>query len=115
MARHRQTDPELMEHLYQQIAFLRRSASQYDNGEFSEAKRLATTLRILLHDSHTSKSLLTQLGLKEKLRFVDTAGDVAPNTFKRLFGGRFQAGFSIGTPLAPMAWGPWGWRFYRAP
>lgn len=111
MTRHRQTDPELMDHLYEQMAFLRRSASLYDEGEFSEAKRLAATLRVLLYDSPTSLSLLTQLGLKKKLSFVDTAGDVAPNTFERLLGNRFRAGISIGTPLAPMAWGDWGFAF----
>lgn len=100
-----------MEHLYDQMAFLRRSASEYDRGEFNEAKRLATTLRVLLHDSPTSHSLLKQLGLKNKLRFLDTAGNVAPNTFERLLGGHFRATIGIATPLAPMAWGPWGWRF----
>ena len=50
MAKHRQTDPELMEHLHEQMGFLRRSAEHYDAGDFSEAKRLATTLRVLLHD-----------------------------------------------------------------
>lgn len=111
MARHRQTDPELMEHLYEQMRFLRRSAEHYDAGDFSEAKRLAATLRVLLHDTQQSVSLLTQLDLKKKLRFVDTAGDVAPNTFERLLGNRFRAGISIGTPLAPVTWGDWGFAF----
>jgi hypothetical protein len=101
-----------MEHLYEQMAFLRRSASHYDDGEFSEAKRLATTLRILLHDSSKSQSLLTQLGLKKKLRFVDTAGDIEPNTFEVLPGGRFRASISVSMPLAPITWGSWkGFKF----
>lgn len=62
MPRHRQTDPELMNHLYEQMAFLKRSAEHYDAGEFSEAKRLAATLRVLLHDTDRSVSLLSQLG-----------------------------------------------------
>ncbi len=57
MARHRQTDPELMQHLYEQMGFLRRSAEGYDAGDFSEAKRLATTLRLLLHDTHTEVTI----------------------------------------------------------
>lgn len=112
MTPHRQTDPELMQHLYEQMAFLRRSASHYDEGEFSEAKRLATTLRVLLHDSKKSKSLLTQLGLKDKLRFVDTAGEIEPDTFEVLPGRRFRASIAVATPLAPIAWGSWkGFRF----
>lgn len=112
MPRHRQTDPELMEHLYEQMGFLRRSAAAYDAGDFSEAKRLAVPLRILLHDSQKSKSLLTQLDLKEKLRFVDTAGAIERDRFERLPGGRFRASIGIAMPLAPIAWGSWkGFRF----
>lgn len=112
MSRHRQTDPELMEHLYEQMAFLRRSASHYDDGDFSEAKRLATTLRVLLHDSKQSKSLLTQLVLKNKLRFVDTAGEIQPDQIEVLPGGRFRASIAVAIPLAPIAWGSWkGFRF----
>lgn len=112
MTRHRQGDPELMQHLYEQMTFLRRSAEQYDAGDFSEAKRLAATLRLLLHDTKKSKSLLTHLGLKNKLRFVDTAGEIKPDTFERLPGGRFRASIAVAVPLAPIAWGSWkGFRF----
>lgn len=112
MPRHRQTDPELMNHLYEQMAFLKRSAEHYDAGEFSEAKRLAATLRVLLHDTDRSVSLLSQLGLKKNLRFVDTAGQIEPDTFEMLPGGRFRASIAIATPLAPIAWGSWkGFRF----
>lgn len=112
MSRHRQTDSELMEHLYDQMGFLRRSAEHYDAGDFSEAKRLATTLRVLLHDSKHSKSLLAQLGLKGELRFFDTAGPIGRDTFERLPGNRFRASIGIAVPLAPIAWGSWkGFRF----
>ncbi len=112
MAKHRQTDPELMEHLYEQMGFLRRSAEHYDAGDFSEAKRLAMTLRVLLHDSQKSKSLLKQLALKDKLRFVDTAGAIERDRFEVLPGGRFRASIGIAMPLAPLAWGSWkGFRF----
>lgn len=112
MTRHRQTDPELMEHLYEQMGFLRRSAEGYDAGDFSEAKRLATTLRLLLHDTQESSSLLKQLGLKDKLRFPDTAGEIQPDKFETLPGGRFRASIAIAVPLAPIAWGSWkGFRF----
>lgn len=112
MSRHRQTDPELMQHLYEQMRFLRRSAEHYDRGDFSEAKRLAATLRLLLHETKNSKSLLMQLGLKNKLRFVDTAGAIERDTYEALPGGRFRARIGIAVPLAPIAWGSWkGVRF----
>lgn len=112
MARHRQTDLELMQHLYEQMGFLRRSAEHYDAGDFSESKRLATTLRLLLHDTQKSSSLLMQLGLTAKLRFVDTAGEIQPDKFETLPGGRFRASIAIALPLAPIAWGSCkGFRF----
>jgi len=88
------------------------NAEHYDAGDFSEAKRLAATLRLLLHDTKKSRSLLTQLGLKNKLRFVDTAGAIERDRYEVLPGGRFRASIAIAVPLAPIAWGSWkGFRF----
>ena len=46
-----------------QINFLKKSCNSYDNGETSEYKRMATTLRVLLHNRGSSKSLISQLSL----------------------------------------------------
>lgn len=51
--------------LAEQITFMLRSAELYDSGELAEGKRLATSIRILVHDTKNSKSLLGQLGLKK--------------------------------------------------
>jgi hypothetical protein len=79
-----QTEQELKEHLKEQIEFLQRSAKAYDEGYTSEAKRIATTLRVLLYDStpsnsskssklsRPSRSLLTLLG-KDRMKFYNTA------------------------------------------
>jgi hypothetical protein len=65
---------ELEEHLRRQVTYLRRSASAYDDGATDEAFRLATTVRVLCHETGSSRSLLHQLGLlPAKLRFVNTA------------------------------------------
>lgn len=40
---------------------------------------MATAVRVLVHDTATSKSLLTQLGEKDRLRFVDTAAHIDPS------------------------------------
>jgi hypothetical protein len=58
--------------LERQLNFLRRSALEFDRGNHDEAIRLATTLRVLLHDTQNSTSLLTHLGIKNHLRFIDT-------------------------------------------
>ena len=68
----RQTRVELLQHLNEQRSFLRRSADFFDQGIEAEAKRLAAVIRILVHDTSRSRSLLRQLGVKEKLRYHDS-------------------------------------------
>lgn len=66
------TKEELLSHLNEQIRFLQRSAASYDNGFEDEAKRLAVVIRVLMHDSPNSTSLLTLLGRKD-IKFYDTS------------------------------------------
>ncbi len=72
MAKRALSKQELEDHLATQIQFMQRSAKSFDDGEHEEAVRLATSIRILLHDTSTSHSLLGQLGRKEA-RFFDTS------------------------------------------
>ncbi|MGB8220292.1 MAG: hypothetical protein WCE46_07930 [Methanoregula sp.] len=67
-----QSEGELKTHLKEQIDFLQRSAKAYDEGYTSEAKRIAMVLRILLHDTSSSTSLMTLLN-KKKIKFYNTA------------------------------------------
>ncbi len=66
------SDEDFKKHLKEQFDFLQRSAKSYDEGYSSEAKRIATTLRVLLYDTTSSTSLLTHLG-KNKIKFYNTA------------------------------------------
>lgn len=63
--------------LEEQIAFLTSSSNAYDQGMHIEAKRLAVTMRVLLHDTGASRSLLGQIGVKDRLRWT-CAGSVDP-------------------------------------
>jgi hypothetical protein len=63
---------ELNDLLDEQLEFLRTSAQAFDHGVFPEYKRIALVLRVLLHDTSQSHSLLEQLGGKASLRFLDT-------------------------------------------
>ena len=64
---------EFREQLVVQIRHLRRSAREYDDGDEFEAQRLAVTIRNLVHDGPgRTTSLLTHLGVKSTLRYVDT-------------------------------------------
>ena len=73
-----QTEDELKDQLKDQIDFLVKSSKAYDEGLTSEAKRLATVIRILLHDTQNSTSLLT-LFLKKDMLFYDTSLDYGQN------------------------------------
>lgn len=77
MERHKLSNTELLEHLEEQISFLLSSCISYDKGNIQEAKRMANCLRILLHDTKSSKSLLGQLGAKKK-RFFNTCKEKDP-------------------------------------
>ncbi|MGN7250031.1 hypothetical protein [Arthrobacter sp. SAFR-014] len=84
--------PELLEHLSEQLSFLSSSCDAFDQGNRSEAKRIATQIRVLVHDTTQSHSLLKQLGIKSTMQFVwsDTPGRIAE--LKRsdvAFGGLF--------------------------
>lgn len=72
------TQEELAKHLTEQIGFLQLSAKAYDLGNEAEAKRMAVTLRVLLHDTKVSSSLLGQMHLKKRMQFVSTAQKYDP-------------------------------------
>lgn len=44
-----------------QVSFIKKSCEHYDAGDHDEAKRIATSLRIILHETASSHSLLKQL------------------------------------------------------
>jgi hypothetical protein len=60
----------------EQVGFLQSSARAFDEGTVAEAKRLAVTIRVLVHDTAASKSLLRQVGLKDHLQFYEIAEPV---------------------------------------
>lgn len=69
----------LLENLAESTQFLISSASSFDRGYEAEAKRLAVTLRVLLHDTPQSHSLLDLLGVKDQIRFTNTAAEIEPD------------------------------------
>jgi len=78
MTKYIQTEKELLNHLKEQIAFMKASASSYDNGFEGEGKRLAVVIRVLVHDTQQSTSLLTLLK-KKNILFYDSATVYDPN------------------------------------
>lgn len=65
---------QLRVRLKEQITNLEVSAARYDAGWPGEANRLAVTVRVLVHDTSMSKSLLKQMGAKDSMRWIDSNG-----------------------------------------
>lgn len=58
---------ELQHSLAKHLGFLKRSAEWYDEGNQSEAERIAVTLRVLFHSTEVSRALVQQLGMGDML------------------------------------------------
>lgn len=69
---------EIRKRLKDHIQYLIDSCKSYDEGKTAEARRMAVTIRVLLHDTNNSTSLLKQLDKKDIL-FYDTAYEHDPN------------------------------------
>lgn len=54
------------------MRFLVSSGNLVAQGDYDEAVRLAVSLRVLLHDTRRSRSVLGQLGWKDKLQYVNS-------------------------------------------
>jgi hypothetical protein len=67
---------EIEKALETQLGHLDRSCEAFDNGDKTEALRIATIIFTLVHDHGQTVSILTQAGLRAHLKFVSTAGDL---------------------------------------
>lgn len=100
MVKHQRGREELLALLDQHLGFLSRSGQAYDEGAEDEAIRLAVSLRVLLHDTDKSHSLLGQLGIKDKVDFVDTTMPPPPPGVIQLHSGIVMMGGTLGGPSA---------------
>lgn len=78
---------ELLDHVTEQRDFLASSCAAFDRGERHEAKRIAVAVRVLVHDTNASHSLLGQLDAVDRHAFpcvnksaVDESAFVATGT-----------------------------------
>jgi len=65
-------ETDLKKHLDEQLQFIELSCESFDNSFEGESKRIAVSIRILLHDTTSSHSLLKQLNMKN-IDFYDSA------------------------------------------
>ena len=70
----RQNVPGSSQHLARQLRFLASSANELDRGDADEAIRIATAIRVIVHHTSNSSSLLAQLGVPEVSLLSTTRG-----------------------------------------
>ncbi len=98
----KRTQPELFEQLRRQHGFLERLGQSFDAGHTDDAWGLATTIRVLVHDTNKSASLLKQLRIKDRMRLLDTGDPVEDQTFHTPRGSKLQIN-AFGTGILILA------------
>lgn len=71
-------EQRLSQRLTDVVAQMLRSVDAYEAGHADEARRMALSIRVLLHDTARQTSLLSHLGVKEGMTFYDTASEIDP-------------------------------------
>ena len=77
-ARVQRSPAELQRLLQEQIEALTKLGAIFDGGWAGAARPLAVSTGLIVHDTPRSQSLLGQLGLKNRVRFKDTALHIDP-------------------------------------
>ena len=70
---HGRTQKELEQSLRNQLKLLNTYCAQYDAGNTEFIYPMSVALRVLLKDTRTCHSILGQMGLKETMKFIDSA------------------------------------------
>jgi hypothetical protein len=73
-----QTRDELLAELAEQRRFLAVSSAAFDEGDHAEARRIAVALRTLLHHLGGHRAVLVELGTRDQIEWLDTAGSILP-------------------------------------
>lgn len=66
MATPKSKNNRLAEKLQEQLRFIQRSCAAFDQGAEEEAIRIATSLRVIFHNTNSSTSIVSHLGLSGK-------------------------------------------------
>lgn len=95
-------DMSLVDHLHRQLGYLRRSCELYDAGHFDDAIRLAVSIRVLIHDTEKSTSLLKLMNVKSTVKLATSFGlakklppGMKPTSIIPLFVTSSEAGVSV--------------------
>lgn len=66
------------EEFLRQLNFLKKRTASFDQGDWDEAIAAATHIRVIVHDSSRSRSLLTYMGVKESMTFFSSCEGINP-------------------------------------
>jgi hypothetical protein len=109
----RRNRTELIEKIREQVQVLDVLGEQFDAGHRVMGYPLATTIRVLVHDTNQSHALLAQVGELTKMPFINTSAPINPRNLLMAHGGlvimRIAAGTGstwvprVGLPPAPDA------------
>ncbi len=100
------THDELRQHLKEQLGFLDESARLHDQGKEHEAKRLATSIRVLVHDTAQSRSLLQLLGVKAQMTYWSVLLQEAGPACRSYMGIGMRLAFSGRAQYVPVLFPP---------
>lgn len=67
----------LKDQLRRQLRFIETSGTHFDDGNDDESIRVAMAIRVMLHNTRKSTSLLTQLGANDRVKLLSTVGAIA--------------------------------------
>lgn len=82
-------------HLLKQLGFIERSCQSYDADNFDEAIRIATVIRVLIHQTKSSTSLLTHLNATT-IELLSTTFEPSPETISFVGMGLMELGGAKG-------------------
>lgn len=85
-------------HLTRQLSFLLRSCQSYDAGFHDEAVRIATVVRVIIHGTGSSTSLLKHLGATN-ISLISTVSELTTEVVSFVGMGRYRVGFGEGSFL----------------
>jgi len=94
-----------IEHLQKQLGFLERSCKSYDEGYIDEGVRIATIIRVLIHDTKSSTSLLHHMNSK-KINILSTTFEPSKQTISFIGMGMMKIGSSDSSYFPQLGNGP---------
>ena len=104
---------QLIEKIREQVQLLDVLGGQFDAGHRVMSYPLATTIRVLVHDTNQSHALLAQVGELKRMPFINTSAPINPRNLLKAHGGlvimRIATGIGatwvprVGLPPAPDA------------